>query len=115
MMVFLRRMLSKYEAEAAHCPARGGFFFSALLTADSLAVGKNHIHPVGSRAAMIKCSFCEQPLICKACGRPFRPKRDETHLGVYQPDMEVSCPECQKLLVCKACGYTFGEDTEKDE
>lgn len=61
---------------------------------------------------MIKCSFCEQPLVCKSCGRPFRPKSGETHVGIYQPDMEVSCPECQKVLVCKACGYVYGSDEE---
>jgi hypothetical protein len=62
---------------------------------------------------MIKCSFCEQPLVCKSCSQPVHPRRGDTHLGLYQPDMEVSCPECQKLLVCKQCGFTYGgEETE---
>jgi hypothetical protein len=59
---------------------------------------------------MLKCSFCEQPLVCKACHRPFQPRSGETHLGLYQPDMAVSCPECQKPLVCKVCGFAFGGD-----
>jgi hypothetical protein len=59
---------------------------------------------------MIKCSFCEQPLICKSCGRPFQPRQSATHIAVYQPDMAISCPECQELLVCKACGFAYGED-----
>jgi len=63
---------------------------------------------------MMKCSFCEQALVCKSCGQPFRPRQGETHVGVYQPDVAVSCPECQKLLICKACGYAYGEE-EKDE
>jgi hypothetical protein len=63
---------------------------------------------------MIKCSFCEQPLICKSCSRPFRPRHGETHVGAYQPDMEVSCPECKEVLVCKACGYIYGEDEEAE-
>jgi hypothetical protein len=58
---------------------------------------------------MIKCSFCEQPLYCKACGKPFRPRRGETFLGAYQPDVEVSCPECQQVLVCKNCGFILGD------
>ena len=64
---------------------------------------------------MIKCSFCEQPLVCKACNRAFHPSRGETHQGVYQPDTEVSCPECQKVLACKACGFVYGEDEQESE
>jgi hypothetical protein len=66
---------------------------------------------------MIKCSFCEQPLVCKACHRPFRPRQGETHVGTYQPDMEVSCPECQRVLACEACGFVYGEgeNTDTDE
>jgi hypothetical protein len=65
----------------------------------------------------MKCSFCEQTLVCKACRRPFQPRRGETHLGAYQPDMQVSCPECQKVLACAQCGYVYGdpEDTGKAE
>jgi hypothetical protein len=58
----------------------------------------------------MKCSFCEQPLVCKSCRRPFQPRKGETHLGAYQPDTQVSCPECQKVLTCAACGYVYGED-----
>ena len=64
---------------------------------------------------MIKCSFCEQPLICKSCHRPFQPRQGESHLGVYQPEMEVNCPECQKVLVCKNCGFIYGADEAADE
>jgi len=63
----------------------------------------------------MKCSFCEQPLVCKTCGKPFAPRRPETHQGTFQPDTEVSCPECQKVLVCKSCGYVYGEDEEDEE
>jgi hypothetical protein len=62
----------------------------------------------------MKCSFCEQPLVCKTCGKAFVPRRAETHQGTFQPDTQVSCPECQKVLVCKACGFVYGEE-EKDE
>jgi hypothetical protein len=61
---------------------------------------------------MMKCSFCEQPLICKACGRPFHARSGETHVAVYQPDMAIACPHCEKQLVCKACGFVYGEDEE---
>ena len=62
----------------------------------------------------MKCSFCEQPLVCKSCGKAFQPKQGETHLGAYQPDMEISCPECQHVLACKSCGYVYGEDQDED-
>ncbi|HZU38280.1 MAG TPA: hypothetical protein VFA18_20315 [Gemmataceae bacterium] len=64
---------------------------------------------------MMKCSFCEQPLVCNTCGKPFQPRRGETHLGVYQADTAVSCPECHALLVCRGCGYAYGEDEQKEE
>ncbi len=57
----------------------------------------------------MKCSFCEQPLVCKSCGRPFHPPKGETHVAVYQPDTEVSCPQCQQVLACRACGYVYGD------
>jgi hypothetical protein len=63
---------------------------------------------------MIKCSFCERPLACKSCGKPFQPRHSETHVAVYQPDMAISCPECQKLLVCKWCGFAYGEEEEEE-
>jgi DNA-directed RNA polymerase subunit RPC12/RpoP len=65
--------------------------------------------------ATMKCSFCEQPLVCKSCGKPFQPKKGETHLAIFQPDMEVACPECEEVLVCKACGYVFGSTEEEQE
>jgi hypothetical protein len=64
---------------------------------------------------MIKCSFCEGPLVCKSCNRPFHPREGETHVAVYQPDMEIYCPDCQKLLVCKACGFVYGDEKEDDQ
>jgi hypothetical protein len=62
----------------------------------------------------VKCSFCEQPLVCKACNRPFRARAAEALTAVYQPEMIVVCPECQKTLVCKACGFAYGEEEEED-
>ena len=63
----------------------------------------------------MKCSFCEAPLTCKACSRPFRPRGAETLLAAYQSDMRVVCPECQQPLVCKSCGFVYGEREEEDE
>lgn len=62
---------------------------------------------------MIKCSFCEQPLVCKVCSRPFQPRRSETHVAVYQPDVAVLCAECQKPLVCRVCGFAYGQDEDE--
>jgi hypothetical protein len=66
-------------------------------------------------ALMIKCSFCEQPLVCEACHRPVQPRHGETHVGLYQPDMAVSCPDCQELLVCRNCGFAYGEEDRDGE
>ncbi|MCC6418042.1 MAG: hypothetical protein IT429_07300 [Gemmataceae bacterium] len=55
----------------------------------------------------MKCSFCEQPLVCKSCRRPFHARTSESHLGVFQADTQVLCPECQKVLACTACGYVY--------
>jgi DNA-directed RNA polymerase subunit RPC12/RpoP len=63
----------------------------------------------------MKCSFCDAPLICKSCNRPFKPHHAAPHLAAYQPDMEVACPECHAVLVCKLCGYVFGEEEEEAE
>ena len=63
----------------------------------------------------MKCSFCEQSLVCRHCGKPFQPRRGETHVGVFQPDMQVSCPECQHVLTCKHCGFVYGEDQEESD
>ncbi|MBY0521990.1 MAG: hypothetical protein K2R98_01240 [Gemmataceae bacterium] len=63
----------------------------------------------------MKCSFCEYPLLCKACGQPFVARSAEAHVAMSQPDMEVYCPECQAVLACKACGYVYGESGEETE
>ena len=65
-------------------------------------------------AAVIKCSFCELPLACKACGKPFQPRSSEAHIAVYQPDMQVSCPECGKMLTCRECGFVYGEEEDNE-
>jgi hypothetical protein len=62
---------------------------------------------------MLKCSFCERPLVCKACKNPYRPTRPEAHAALYQPDMMVFCPECKALLVCRWCDYAYGEEEEE--
>jgi len=64
---------------------------------------------------MIKCSFCENQLVCKSCSKPVHPPTDSAHLSIYQPDVSVACPECHKLLVCKTCGYVYAEQDDKEE
>jgi hypothetical protein len=63
----------------------------------------------------MKCSFCEAPLICKACNKPFRPRGAESLIAAYQSDMRVACPECQQLLACKSCGFVYGEEEQDEE
>jgi hypothetical protein len=63
---------------------------------------------------MIKCSFCEHPLVCKSCRQPFQPRLPNLHQGIYHSDEEVLCPVCQHVLVCKACGYVYGDPNAED-
>jgi hypothetical protein len=63
----------------------------------------------------MKCSFCEQPLVCKTCNQSFRPKTGDTHLDAFEPGTKVLCPECQAVLVCKGCGYRYGGEEEEIE
>lgn len=70
----------------------------------------------GQGSVAVKCSFCEQTLVCKSCKQPFQPKQGqgENLIAAYQPDMQVACPECQNTLVCKSCGFVYGEDEEEE-
>lgn len=61
----------------------------------------------------MKCSFCERPLTCKACGQDFRPRSATAHLATYQPDMAVMCPACKAVLACKWCGFVYGGPDEE--
>jgi len=63
----------------------------------------------------MKCSFCEQTLVCKTCRHPFQPRRREMHLAAFQPDMQIFCPECRKPLVCRWCGCVYGDASEGEE
>ena len=63
----------------------------------------------------MKCSFCEQPLVCQACQRPFQPRDPATYTAVFQPDTEVPCPECHQKLTCLACGFVYGEPSGDDD
>ena len=68
--------------------------------------------------AGVRCSFCEQPLLCKACNRPFVPRDLDTHRALYQPEYLVVCPDCheptrirhttlddgKRIRVCQHCG-----------
>jgi DNA-directed RNA polymerase subunit RPC12/RpoP len=63
----------------------------------------------------MKCSFCEQPLCCKRCGKPFQPRQRSALTAIYQPDMQVACPECQAVLACKWCGYVYGDPDADSE
>jgi len=62
----------------------------------------------------MKCSFCEEVLVCKFCDKPFRPRQGETLVAAYQPDMAINCPECQRTLACRWCGFVYGGE-EEDE
>ena len=62
----------------------------------------------------MKCSFCEQLLVCKSCKKAFQPHQAEALMATYQPDMQVMCPECHELLTCKSCGYVYGEDEDEE-
>jgi DNA-directed RNA polymerase subunit RPC12/RpoP len=64
----------------------------------------------------VKCLYCEQPLICAHCGRPFVLRDQAAHDSFYQSESVVRCPCCHGVLRCRSCGiaYTGGEG-EYDE
>lgn len=84
--------------------------FPACLARRANATGR-----LDKREKSVKCSFCEATLVCKHCGKPFRPRQAASHLAIYQRDMQVSCPECQQVLVCKGCNYVYGDPDEEEE
>jgi hypothetical protein len=63
----------------------------------------------------MRCSFCEQELVCAACGKAFVPPDPATHQALYQPEYLVVCPACQEPLVCKACGFAYGSEEEEED
>jgi hypothetical protein len=63
----------------------------------------------------VKCSFCERPLVCKACGADFEPPDARAHRAVYQADTVVPCATCERTLVCKWCSFVYGDPDEEDE
>jgi hypothetical protein len=63
----------------------------------------------------VKCSFCEGPLVCKACGATFEPPDARTHQAVYQADMAIPCPGCRRTLACKWCSFVYGDPEQEEQ
>jgi hypothetical protein len=51
----------------------------------------------------MKCAYCEQPLVCDACGAAFEPADAAQYEAVGSGEEAVSCPTCEALLVCHWC------------
>ena len=64
---------------------------------------------------MVKCAYCENPLICDNCQAEYVPASEEHYQALSQPDTPLACPECEEVLVCHWCktpydGVSEGED-----
>ena len=56
----------------------------------------------------MKCSFCERPLVCRECQKPYKPASEEEYRANFEPETSIYCPHCENLLVCNACGVPCG-------
>jgi len=62
----------------------------------------------------MKCAFCENPLICEACGAEFVATTPELYDAISRCDETVPCPACEALLVCHWCKTPYGADPQGD-
>ncbi len=52
---------------------------------------------------MVKCAYCENPLVCDACEAEYAPPDVEQYDALSQRDAVVYCPACEAVLVCHWC------------
>ena len=65
---------------------------------------------------MIRCAYCDRPLLCEACGAEYLPPTEEHYRALSQPDMLLTCQACGEVLVCHWCKTPYGGgDDEFDE
>jgi hypothetical protein len=63
---------------------------------------------------MVDCAYCDHPLLCDACGAPYRPPTPEHYEALSHPDVPVTCVECGEVLVCHWCKAPYDGLSEKD-
>ena len=62
----------------------------------------------------MKCAFCENPLICDACGAEFVAATPELFDAISRCEETVLCPACEALLVCHWCKTPYGAASQDD-
>ena len=65
---------------------------------------------------MIRCAYCEKPLLCDGCRAEYVPPTEEHYRALSQPDLPLSCPQCGEVLICHWCKtpYDGVPDEETD-
>jgi hypothetical protein len=60
----------------------------------------------------MKCCYCDRPLVCAGCSKPYRPATAADYASLHQREYPVYCPNCEQMLRCRACGavYSGAED-----
>lgn len=60
----------------------------------------------------MNCCYCERPLLCDSCGKPFEPHSQADFMSLHQAELPVICRACDRVLQCRWCGaiYSGAED-----
>ena len=61
----------------------------------------------------MKCTSCEQPLVCAECGKAFRAPDESVYRATHEPESAVTCPVCEAPLVCRLCGYAYSGEADR--
>ena len=51
----------------------------------------------------MKCAYCENPLICEACGAEYVAETPEEYEAISTCSEAVLCPACEVVLICHWC------------
>ena len=61
----------------------------------------------------MNCCYCDRPLVCDSCQRPYQPSSAKSFQSLYQPEYPVICTQCEETLRCRSCGAVYsGSDEE---
>lgn len=51
----------------------------------------------------MRCTYCERPLLCEACGAEYEPPDLRAYEDLSRPDVALFCPGCEAPLICHWC------------
>jgi hypothetical protein len=63
----------------------------------------------------MKCAYCENLLVCEACGAEFVAATPEAYEAVVTCNEAVICPACETMLVCHWCKTPYDGQAEDDQ